>query len=152
MGIFWVPITSLSNDTQDTFHSNPPPQTNKHYKQQCPALPKVSRNSSPSLASPRPLKCVLVVFFRLVYRLNFWQQVCTDTAPEVVQEHIRPQEHVETAEAVDRERHVHHLQVCLFFPIPTIMTHGLHINSSTESNPLRTTKPSTPSMSTPPSL
>ncbi|KAL0247502.1 hypothetical protein I308_103567 [Cryptococcus tetragattii IND107] len=37
-------------------------------------------------------------------------EVCTDTAPEVVQEHIRPQEHVETAEAVDRERHVHHLQ------------------------------------------
>lgn len=37
-------------------------------------------------------------------------EVCTDTAPEVVQEHIRPQERVETAEAVDRERHVHHLQ------------------------------------------
>ncbi|EIW72399.1 hypothetical protein TREMEDRAFT_66871 [Tremella mesenterica DSM 1558] len=37
-------------------------------------------------------------------------EVCTETAPEVVQEHVRPVEHVETAEAVDRERHIHHHQ------------------------------------------
>jgi len=38
-------------------------------------------------------------------------EVCQETAPEVVQEHIRPQEHVETAEAIDREKHIHHHQV-----------------------------------------
>ncbi|ORX37369.1 hypothetical protein BD324DRAFT_579547 [Kockovaella imperatae] len=37
-------------------------------------------------------------------------EVCTETAPEVVQEHVRPQEHVEVAEAVDREKHIHHHQ------------------------------------------
>lgn len=37
-------------------------------------------------------------------------EVCSETAPEVVQEHIRPQEYTETAEAVDRERHIHHHQ------------------------------------------
>lgn len=38
-------------------------------------------------------------------------EVCTERAPEVVQEHVRHQEQTETAEAVDRERHVHHHQV-----------------------------------------
>ncbi|WVQ83770.1 hypothetical protein IAT38_005914 [Cryptococcus sp. DSM 104549] len=37
-------------------------------------------------------------------------EVCTETAPEIVQETVRPQEHVQTAEAIDRERHVHHHQ------------------------------------------
>ncbi|ODN91357.1 allergen [Cryptococcus wingfieldii CBS 7118] len=37
-------------------------------------------------------------------------EVCTESAPEVVQEHVRPQEHVKTADAIDRERHVHHHQ------------------------------------------
>ncbi|KAL7419341.1 hypothetical protein Q5752_006179 [Cryptotrichosporon argae] len=37
-------------------------------------------------------------------------EVCTETAPEVVQEQVRPTEHTTTAEAVDRERHVHHHQ------------------------------------------
>ncbi|KAK1925477.1 hypothetical protein DB88DRAFT_484083 [Papiliotrema laurentii] len=37
-------------------------------------------------------------------------EVCTEVAPEVTQEHVRPKEHVETAEAVDRERHIHHHQ------------------------------------------
>lgn len=39
-------------------------------------------------------------------------EVCTERAPEVVEEHVRPQEQIETAEAIDRERHVHHHQVC----------------------------------------
>jgi hypothetical protein len=38
-------------------------------------------------------------------------QVCSEVAPEVTQEHVRQQEHVETAEAVDREKHIHHHQV-----------------------------------------
>ncbi|ODO01755.1 hypothetical protein I350_06584 [Cryptococcus amylolentus CBS 6273] len=37
-------------------------------------------------------------------------EVCTESAPEVVQEHVRPQEHVKTADAIDRERHIHHHQ------------------------------------------
>ncbi|KAI9638195.1 uncharacterized protein MKK02DRAFT_42583 [Dioszegia hungarica] len=37
-------------------------------------------------------------------------EVCSEVAPEVTQEHIRPQEHTETVEAIDRERHVHHHQ------------------------------------------
>ncbi|GFZ45497.1 hypothetical protein JCM24511_03223 [Saitozyma sp. JCM 24511] len=37
-------------------------------------------------------------------------EVCSEVAPEVTKEHVRPQEHTETAEAVDRERHVHHHQ------------------------------------------
>jgi len=37
-------------------------------------------------------------------------EVCSEVAPEVVQEHVRQKEHVETAEAVDREKHVHHHQ------------------------------------------
>lgn len=39
-------------------------------------------------------------------------EVCTERAPEVVEEQVRPQEKIETAEAIDRERHVHHHQVC----------------------------------------
>lgn len=38
-------------------------------------------------------------------------EVCSEVSPEVTKEHVRPQEHTETAEAVDRERHVHHHQV-----------------------------------------
>lgn len=37
-------------------------------------------------------------------------EVCSETAPEVVQEHVKPQEHAEITEAVDRERHIHHHQ------------------------------------------
>ncbi|ODN77946.1 hypothetical protein L202_05043 [Cryptococcus amylolentus CBS 6039] len=37
-------------------------------------------------------------------------EVCTEHAPEIVQEHVRPQEHTQTAEAIDRERHIHHHQ------------------------------------------
>ena len=37
-------------------------------------------------------------------------EVCTEVAPEVTQEHVRPTEHTEAVEAVDRERHVHHHQ------------------------------------------
>lgn len=37
-------------------------------------------------------------------------EVCSETAPEVVQENIRPKEYTETAEAIDRERHIHHHQ------------------------------------------
>ncbi|ORY23364.1 hypothetical protein BCR39DRAFT_549458 [Naematelia encephala] len=37
-------------------------------------------------------------------------EVCTEVAPEVVQETVKQQELVETAEAIDRERHVHHHQ------------------------------------------
>ncbi|KAK4687664.1 hypothetical protein P7C73_g2457, partial [Tremellales sp. Uapishka_1] len=37
-------------------------------------------------------------------------EVCSEVAPEVVQETVRPTEQVETAEAIDRERHVHHHQ------------------------------------------
>ncbi|KIR97337.1 allergen [Cryptococcus deuterogattii 2001/935-1] len=37
-------------------------------------------------------------------------EVCTETAPEVIEEHIRPQEHTESVEAIDRERHIHHHQ------------------------------------------
>ncbi|OCF37671.1 allergen [Kwoniella heveanensis BCC8398] len=37
-------------------------------------------------------------------------EVCSEVAPEVTKEHIRPTEHTETAEAIDRERHVHHHQ------------------------------------------
>jgi hypothetical protein len=37
-------------------------------------------------------------------------EVCTEVAPEVTQEHVRPVEHTEAIEAVDRERHVHHHQ------------------------------------------
>nr|ODN87504.1 allergen [Cryptococcus depauperatus CBS 7841] len=39
--------------------------------------------------------------------------VCTEHAPEVVEEHVRPQEHTEVAEAIDRERHVHHHQASI---------------------------------------
>jgi len=35
-------------------------------------------------------------------------EVCSETAPAVVQEHIKPVEKVEVTEAVDRERHIHH--------------------------------------------
>lgn len=38
-------------------------------------------------------------------------EVCSETAPEVVQQTIRQKEHVETAEAIDREKHIHHHQV-----------------------------------------
>ncbi|KAJ9125859.1 hypothetical protein QFC24_002643 [Naganishia onofrii] len=37
-------------------------------------------------------------------------EVCSETAPEIVQEHIKQNERVETVEAIDRERHVHHHQ------------------------------------------
>jgi len=37
-------------------------------------------------------------------------EVCSETAPEVVQEHVKQQQQVETTEAVDRERHIHHHQ------------------------------------------
>ncbi|WVR06047.1 hypothetical protein IAU60_003075 [Kwoniella sp. DSM 27419] len=37
-------------------------------------------------------------------------EVCSEVAPEVTKEHIRPTEHTETAEAIDRERHIHHHQ------------------------------------------
>jgi hypothetical protein len=37
-------------------------------------------------------------------------EVCSETAPAVTQEHVRPVEHTEAAEAIDRERHVHHHQ------------------------------------------
>jgi hypothetical protein len=37
-------------------------------------------------------------------------EVCSETAPAVVQEHIKPVEKVEVTEAVDRERHIHHHQ------------------------------------------
>lgn len=37
-------------------------------------------------------------------------QVCSEVAPEVTQEAIKPKEHTETAEAIDRERHIHHHQ------------------------------------------
>jgi len=37
-------------------------------------------------------------------------EVCSEVAPEVVQEHVIPQERVETVEAIDRERHIHHHQ------------------------------------------
>ena len=40
-------------------------------------------------------------------------QVCSEVAPEVVEEHVRPKENTETAEAVDKERHIHHHQVSL---------------------------------------
>jgi len=37
-------------------------------------------------------------------------EVCSEVAPEVTQETVRPQEHIETAEAIDREKHIHHHQ------------------------------------------
>ncbi|WWC66186.1 uncharacterized protein I206_100087 [Kwoniella pini CBS 10737] len=37
-------------------------------------------------------------------------EVCSEVAPEVVKENVRPTELTETAEAIDRERHVHHHQ------------------------------------------
>ncbi|CAD6576323.1 MAG: hypothetical protein TREMPRED_001655, partial [Tremellales sp. Tagirdzhanova-0007] len=37
-------------------------------------------------------------------------EVCSEVAPEIVQETVRPQELTESSEAIDRERHVHHHQ------------------------------------------
>ncbi|KAK8866136.1 hypothetical protein IAR55_001287 [Kwoniella newhampshirensis] len=37
-------------------------------------------------------------------------EVCSEVAPEVVKEYVKPTERVEVAEAVDRERHIHHHQ------------------------------------------
>lgn len=37
-------------------------------------------------------------------------EVCTETAPAVVQEHVSRNETVEQIEAIDRERHIHHHQ------------------------------------------
>jgi len=37
-------------------------------------------------------------------------EVCTETAAPVTQEYVKPVEKVETAEAIDRERHIHHHQ------------------------------------------
>jgi len=37
-------------------------------------------------------------------------EVCTETAPAVVQEHVSRNETVEQVEAIDRERHIHHHQ------------------------------------------
>jgi len=37
-------------------------------------------------------------------------EVCSETAPEIVQANIKPSEQHENIEAVDRERHIHHHQ------------------------------------------
>lgn len=37
-------------------------------------------------------------------------EVCSETAPAVTREHVKPVEQVEVTEALDRERHIHHHQ------------------------------------------
>ncbi|WVQ82674.1 hypothetical protein IAT38_004806 [Cryptococcus sp. DSM 104549] len=72
-------------------------------------MSSVTESSPTSNSAPSSITQGVKDFFKSTSKPHS-TEVCTEHAPEIVQEHIRPQEHVQVSEAINRERHIHHHQ------------------------------------------